>query len=174
MYSALRVSNLVGGVVVGWGRGHKLVQIGQYWVTDRVNTIKMRHGRKVQSARSSENRPAPNEWNRLFCSMVNYSITCLEQEFDLSVSSWICSGSKKIRKESDSSTIVNSEPFSRHRTAGWARTSYCTAHVSVTTALQHTHFLWHELDQHWYGNCNYSTFSVWCPLHVTPVLFYNS
>lgn len=78
-----------------WGRGHKLLHKGQYWVTDRVNTINMRLG-WVQSARTSENGPALNAWKWLFWSLVNYSITTHGQEFHPSVLCWVCKGWRKI------------------------------------------------------------------------------
>lgn len=36
----------------GWGRGHRQVQKGQYRVTDKVNTITMRHGLEVHACSS--------------------------------------------------------------------------------------------------------------------------
>lgn len=115
------VLNPVGDAVGVRARGHK----GQYWVTDRVNTINVRHG-WVQSAHSFENRPALNAWNWLFGSLANYSITTNGQKFDPGVSYWVCKR-WKINTYEKQALLLNSW-FSH----GSACTRYCTALTPIS------------------------------------------
>lgn len=79
----LASQTFVGDTVFVQGRGHKVVQRGQYWITGRVNTITMRRGWKVQSAPSSENRPAQNEIDSFVLrSIIQFHL--LNRKFDLS------------------------------------------------------------------------------------------
>ena len=89
---------------------------------------------------------SPYEWNRLFCSLVNYSIIQLHllkkgvwpQVFPIEIV-------MVVRKLGKSKCWIQakkkSDLFSWHCTAGWVCNSYCTAHILVIAAWQHKHAL---------------------------------
>lgn len=114
------------------GKGHKVVQRGQYWITGRVNSITMRRGWRVQSAPSSENRPEQNEIDSFVLqSIIQFHL--LNRKFDLSVpvefkAATVLEKSKRFKHHCEQQTLFHT----LHR---WLNIHYYyTAHILVTAA----------------------------------------